>query len=149
MKIILIARLKGLGAPGDVLCVKPGFARNYLIPYNFALPANDANLRNLSTMKESAKQKDIDAIKIANKNKDNLLSFLPLVVYRQASPEGKLFGSVLSSHILAVLDSKGIKIPKKSISFPSVIKSLGSHSVSIEFHPDVVLDFEIEVQKES
>ena len=148
MKVILNSVFKKLGAPGDIVDVKPGFARNYLLPLDFAVPATNENLSKLDLMKAAAEKAEVEKIKKAKVDKDRLLSILPVVIYRVASADGKLFGSVNSKDISSFFKDKGININRRSIVIPSLVKSLGHHDVIVEFHSEVKAEFTVEVVKQ-
>ena len=131
MKIILKQSIDSLGGEGDILEVKSGYARNYLIPKGWAKQATKVNI--------AATKKEIDARqKKEAKTRDNLealgkqLDKLSLKFVLKAGEEGKLFGSVTSQMIADEIKSKGYDIDKKSIEIPEPIKNEGNHFVNIK-----------------
>ena len=136
MKVILIQDVDRLGKAGQVLSVKDGYARNYLIPNNKAKEATTGNMKWLDVLKkkESAEEaKRLEAARaIANR-----ISSLSLTISVQAGEEEKLFGSVTSDVIADALKEEGLEIDKKDIILEEPIKKLGVYQVAIKVHPEV------------
>jgi len=148
MKVILLDDVAKLGRRGEVRDVSDGYARNFLIPKKLALSASTGNLNNLEHIK---KQQDAKAGRI----KDDAealrakIEALSLDERRQASEEGKLFGSVTSQDIAEFLAKHGVKIERRRISLDEPIKSLGETSVPIRIHPDVVAHLKVTVARDA
>jgi len=136
MKVILAKDVEGWGTIGDIIEVKRGFARNYLIPKGLAYEATDSNirmvreiLRQKSRKLEREKQK---ALEIAQK-----LKGLEIEIKRPVGTTGKLYGSVTTADIAEALKEKGIEIDKKKIMLRSPIRSIGAYNITIRLHPEV------------
>jgi large subunit ribosomal protein L9 len=136
MKIILKEEVQNLGAMGSVVKVKPGYARNFLIPQGMADIANQKNVAAFEhelRIIESRKAKLVDAAKsVAEKVEAAELSFIA-----KSGEEGKLFGSITSMDIADALAEKGIEIEKKKISIAEPIKRLGEHSVVVSMGHEI------------
>ena len=131
MKIILKNSVETLGGAGDIINVKAGYARNFLIPRGFADLATDKNIVRLK--KDLEKQAELDAIDISNLEAlKEQLNKLTLKFELKAGEEGKLFGSVTSQMIADEITAKGYEIDKKTIEIPEPIKHEGSHFVNIK-----------------
>lgn len=136
MKIILNQNVENLGSVGDVVSVRPGYGRNYLIPRGFAVSATDSNVR----LVEKAKSKEISeererrsaAEKIAEK-----IRSLTVTQEMAAGDEGKLFGSVTPTDVQKLLEKEGVEVDKKDIRIPASIRRVGTHSVEIRCHTTV------------
>lgn len=136
MEIILLERVARLGDMGDVVTVKNGFARNYLIPQNKALRATAANKTEFEARKgEIAKQNDArkaDASAFAKKIEGTIVELV-----RQASDDGRLYGSVTVRDIGAALTDKGFEIPRQNLLLERTIKEVGSYEVKVMPHPEI------------
>jgi large subunit ribosomal protein L9 len=144
MKVILLDDVSKVGRRGDVREVSDGYARNFLIPKKLALSATAGNLTNLEHIK---KQQDAKAGRIKD-DAESLRRRIEALAYeerRQASEEGKLFGSVTSQDIADFLGAQGIKLERRRISLDEPIKTLGETSVGIRIHPDVTAQLKVTV----
>ena len=147
MKVILMDDVPSLGRRGEVRDVSDGYARNFLLPQKLALNATPANLKNLEQIK---KQQDAKADRIKT-DAESLRAKIEALVYeerRQASEEGKLFGSVTPQDVADFLGARGIPMDRKRITLEEPIKALGEHSVSMRLHPDVVAQLRVNVVRE-
>lgn len=136
MKIILRENLENLGEIGDVVEVKNGYARNYLIPRKLAYEANTRNLNQLEAQKKQLDRK-IEKDKLnAEKLRDGLEK-VSLTIQMKVGEDGKLFGSVTTQMIADDLKDKGFDIDRKKIVIPEPIKALGIYTVEMKLHKDV------------
>jgi large subunit ribosomal protein L9 len=144
MNIILTENVEGLGKIGDQLVVKPGYARNYLVPQGFAVMANLKNLKELEHNKRQLAHKVQKQIQDAEllKAKIEKINF---VFALRAGEEGKLFGSVTSLDIATKLADQGIEIDRKKIVLDDHIKTLGEHAVSIKLTAGIVATINVVV----
>jgi large subunit ribosomal protein L9 len=148
MKVILLDDVAKLGRRGDVRDVSDGYARNFLIPKKLALSATSGNLNNLDHIK---KQQDAKAGRIKS-DAEALKARIEALSYeerRQASEEGKLFGSVTSQDIAEYLETRGLKIERRRIHLDEPIKTLGETRVSIRIHPEVTAELPVSVVRSS
>ena len=146
MEVILLERVEKLGAIGDVVKVKDGFARNYLLPNKKALRANEANRKvfeaNRAKIEEDNASRRTDAEK-ASKDIDGKT----VQLIRQASNTGQLYGSVSARDIVELLDAEGAKVTKSQVVLDRPIKTLGVHEVKIALHPEVQVKVKVNVAR--
>ncbi len=145
MKIVLLQSVRGLGDPGDIVNVKSGYARNYLIPQDMAIYATKNNI--IQIEKRIEKAKEIEAARIEKlKVVAEKLNKLSLKFELQSGEEDKLFGSVTNQMISEQLLEKGYTVERKDIIIKEPIKTLGSHYVNIYLHKDVDAKVKIKVK---
>ncbi|PYM20354.1 MAG: 50S ribosomal protein L9 [Candidatus Rokuibacteriota bacterium] len=144
MKIILLDDVAKVGRRGEVRDVSDGYARNFLIPKKLALSASAGNMKNIEHIKQQAHAK-ADRVKDDAEAMRQRIETLALEERRQASEEGKLFGSVTSQDIAEFLDKHGIKVERRRIHLDEPIKTLGETSVPIRLHQDVTAQFKVSV----
>lgn len=139
MEIILLERVEKLGQMGEVVSVKPGFARNYLLPQKKALRATKANLEQFEGQKAQLEAENLErkgeAEKVAEK-----MEGLSVIIIRQAGESGQLYGSVSGRDIAEAVGEAGFTVDRKQVSMTAVIKSLGMHTVKVVLHPEVSVD---------
>ncbi len=133
MDIILTENVKGLGTIGEVVKVKPGYGRNYLVPQGLAVEAND---RNINEMEHHKRQLTHKAEKLSKEAADvkARIEAIECSFVHKASEEGKLFGSVTSMEIAEALAAKGVEIDRRKIILDQPIKDLGEHEVEIKLN---------------
>jgi large subunit ribosomal protein L9 len=147
MKVILLDDVTKVGRRGEVREVSDGYARNFLIPKKLALSATQGNLKNLEHIKQQAEAK-ADRVK---SDAEGLRAQIEALVYeerRQASEEGKLFGSVTAQDIVDFLGARGVKVDRRRLTLDEPIKALGEFSVSMRLHPDVTAQLRVNVVRE-
>ena len=146
MDVILLERVEKLGAIGDVVTVKNGFARNYLLPNKKALRANEANRKvfeaNRAKIEEDNASRRTDAEKSAKDVDGKTVQLI-----RQASNTGQLYGSVSARDIVELLDAEGAKVTKSQVVLDRPIKALGIHEVKIALHPEVSVTVKVNVAR--
>jgi len=147
MKIILRQDVQNLGAAGEIVKVKPGYARNFLLPKGMALQATDANMRRYESEKKQLSWK-IEQEKRKAEELAKLLENVSCTITVQVGEEDKLFGSVTSQNIAEALETQGHKIDKRKILLDEPIKSLGIYSVPIKLHSEVEAKVKVWVVKE-
>ncbi|WP_029551109.1 50S ribosomal protein L9 [Thermocrinis jamiesonii] len=145
MKVVLLRELEGYGNMGDVINVKDGFARNYLIPKGIALPATESNLRHVKSiisqkLRKLQKEKE-KALALAKK-----LEGFMLEIKHPVGEKGKLYGSVTSAEIAKALSEKGFEIDRKKIILSKPIREVGIYTVQIKLHPEVEVQIKVDVQ---
>ena len=131
MQVILTQQIEALGVAGDVVTVKPGYARNYLLPKGLAVPATKGSLKHYEHLKKSILARHDKAVTDAE-GQATAFDGVVLEFLRRAGSEGKLFGSVTSMDIQRELAEKGYEIDRRRISLGGPIKALGDHEVSIK-----------------
>lgn len=147
MQVILRERLDNLGEPGDVVDVKPGYARNYLIPQGYAYEATDANVRRIEAEREQREQREAATVADA-RTRAASLEGLSLTFHARAGQEGKLFGSIGSADIADRLAEQGIEIDRRQVVLDEPIKALGVTSVPIRLHAEVQPEVKVWVIQE-
>ena len=136
MEVILLERIEKLGQMGDVVKVKDGFARNFLLPQKKALRASENNLAFFEKEKVVLEAKNLEQKQEAESILEKLDN-LNLTILRQAGETGQLYGSVSTTDIKKALDEKGFIVEKNQIKLDKPIKELGVHSTNIRLHPEV------------
>ena len=147
MKIILLDDVAKVGRRGEVRDVSDGFARNFLIPKKLALSASAGNLKNLEHIKQQQDSK-AQRIKGVAEGLQQRIEALTYEERRQASEEGKLFGSVTSQDLVDFLEGHGIKIERRRVHLDEPIKTLGETTVPIRLHGDVTAQLKVSVVRE-
>ena len=146
MEVILLERVEKLGQMGDVVSVKPGFARNYLLPQKKALRATEANKTAFDVQKaqleaENLKRKS-EAEAVAGK-----MEGLKVAMIRQAGESGQLYGSVNARDISAGVTDAGFTVNRSQVSLDNPIKTLGLFTVKVALHPEVIVDVTVNVAR--
>ncbi len=136
MQVILRDRIENLGDAGDVVDVKPGYGRNYLIPKGLAYEASPANVRRMEAERAAQGRKEAETMGEARKQA-GALEGVSLTFNARAGQEGKLFGSITNGDIADKLAEQGIQIDRRQIELDETIKSLGVHSVPVRLHSQV------------
>lgn len=136
MDIILLQRIEKLGTIGDVVTVKDGYARNFLLPNKKALRANEANRKVFEANRERLEEENAERRAEAEKAGEKI-DGTEIVLIRASSNSGQLYGSVNVRDIVAGLEEKGHEIDKKQVIMGNPIKTLGMHEVRIDLHPEV------------
>lgn len=136
MDVILLERIGKLGGIGDVVSVKPGFARNYLIPTGRALRANDINRKRFEAEKDAIEARNAER-KSEAEAIFNELDGRSFVAVRSAGETGQLYGSVAARDVVEILAAEGIRAPRNQINLKQPIKAIGLHPVGIQLHPEV------------
>ncbi|MCL6740750.1 50S ribosomal protein L9 [Sphingomonas sp. RB56-2] len=146
MEVILLERVEKLGQIGDIVNVKNGFARNYLLPNKKALRANDANKKvfeaNRAKIEADNATRRIDAEKASKDVEGKTVQLI-----RQASNVGALYGSVSARDIVEALEAEGAKVSKSQIVLDRPIKSIGMHEVKVALHPEVAVAIKVNVAR--
>jgi len=148
MRVILQDNVDPLGIMGDVVAVKDGYARNYLIPQGKAVPATPGELKRFENRRKKIAAERSKALEESQMLAANLKG---LAVTRtvKVGDEGRLFGSVGVSEIVVLLKEKGYTFEKKQILLPEPIKAVGSYVVPVRIHPEVTTEIHVNVVKEA
>ena len=148
MKVILLDKIIRLGDIGDVVNVKSGFARNFLIPQKKALFANDENIKIVEAKKAELAAESED-LKVKAQAAADLVSGKEIVIKVSVSEEGTMYGSIGTREIEEACQQADIQIDKSQIQLPEgPIKEIGEHSVSISFHQEVSTEIIVKVESE-
>ena len=146
MQVILLERVAKLGQMGDVVDVKSGFARNFLLPQGKALSASQANIDNFEAQKAQLEARNLETKKEAEALAAKL-DGQQFVVIRSASDAGALYGSVTPRDAADVTTEAGFTVDKKQVALKAPIKDLGLHSVHVVLHPEVEVEIELNVAR--
>jgi large subunit ribosomal protein L9 len=145
-KVLLQADVDNLGSGGEVVKVRPGFARNFLLPRGLAVPATAGNLARVEDLKKAAaarKAADVAAAHELAKKLENAT----VKIARSAGDEGKMFGSVTSKDIAEAFEKTGVAFERKNLQLAEPIKTLGTFEVPLKLHGSVTVTLKVEVVK--
>ena len=145
MKLILTQDVTGLGGPGDVVEVKDGYGRNYLLPRGLAIAWTRGGEKQVTQIKRAQKVREVRDLSHANEIKQ-ALEALTITMSAHAGDTGRLFGSVTSADVAdAVKAAGGPVVDKRKVVLAAPIKTVGKHSATVEVHPDVTAKLTLEV----
>ncbi|WP_299882154.1 50S ribosomal protein L9 [uncultured Sulfitobacter sp.] len=146
MQVILLQRVAKLGQMGEVVDVKPGFARNYLLPQGKALSASKANIEAFEGRKAQLEAQNLETKKEADKMADTL-NGQQFIVIRSASDAGALYGSVTTRDAADAATEAGFTVDRKQVVLTAPIKELGLHDVAVVLHPEVEATIQLNVAR--
>jgi len=147
-EVLLLKPVQNLGAEGDAVTVKAGFARNYLLPRKIATPMNQSNRRYIDSLNHRRAQREHEELTEAERLAANLKKSA-IAIAVKTGEAGKMFGSVTAANIVDRLKEEGVEIQRKQLSLSSPIKELGQHTLEVKLHADVRAKFSIEVVSEN
>ncbi|HRK95386.1 MAG TPA: 50S ribosomal protein L9 [Rhodospirillales bacterium] len=146
MQVILLERVEHLGQMGEVVKVRPGYARNYLIPQRKAAPATEENRKRFEAQRAQLEARNLErrqeAEAVAAK-----LDGLSVTLIRQAGDSGQLYGSATAADIAAAVTDAGFSVGRSQIRLNQPIKALGLHTVSVSLHPEVIVSVQVNVAR--
>lgn len=146
MKIILTQEITGLGTPGDVVEVKDGYGRNYLLPQGFAIRWTRGAEKQVGTIKRARGAREIRDLGQATEVKGQLES-LSVKLSVRAGDGGRLYGSVTTAEVVdAVRKAGGPALDRRRVELPGHVKSVGDYKVRVKLHPEVAANFTLQVQ---
>lgn len=148
MQVILLERVAKLGQMGDVVDVKAGYARNYLLPQKKALTASDANIKDFEAQKAQLEARNLETRAEAEALAERL-NGQQFVVIRQASDSGYLYGSVTTRDAAEAATADGFSVDRKQVALQAPIKELGLHAVTVKLHPEVDAEIVLNVARSS
>ncbi len=146
MQVILLERIASLGQMGDVVDVKPGFARNFLLPQKKALRATDENLKVFEQQRADLEARNLER-KSEAEGVASRMEGLRIIMVRQAGDSGQLYGSVSPRDIAGQLNEDGISIDGRQVLLERPIKTLGIHQVRVSLHPEVTVALDVNVAR--
>jgi len=146
MEVILLERIEKLGTIGDVVKVKNGYARNFLLPRGKALRANDANRKVFDANREKIEAQNAERRTDAEKDSKKV-DGLKIQLIRQASNTGQLYGSVSARDLAEAMEAAGHKVAKHQIVLDRPIKAIGLHDVRVSLHPEVSVTIHVNVAR--
>jgi large subunit ribosomal protein L9 len=145
MKIILTQEVNGLGSPGDIVEVKDGYGRNYLLPQGFAIKWTRGAEKQVAVIKRARSAREIRDLGHATEVK-NRLEALSVKLAVRAGDSGRLYGSVTPTEIVgAVKSAGGPELDRRRVQLPGAVKSVGDYKVQVKLHPDVTATFTLSV----
>ena len=148
MQVILIKDVDNLGAANEMVTVRPGYARNYLIPQKYAIEASGSNKKVLEERQKQLKKREEKLMAEINKVRE-VFSSSPLKIGAKTGTSGKIFGSVTSIQLVrAIREQKGYEIDRRRISILDEVKEVGTYKAQIDFGKDNLVDVEFEVAGE-
>ncbi len=146
MKVILLERVERLGVIGDVVVVKDGFARNFLLPRSKALRANNANLKVFEAQRGQIETRNAEA-KVAAEQQGGDLEGQSYVMIRQAGESGQLYGSVSGRDVAEAVQADGGKVDRSQVVLDKPIKTLGLHEVKVRLHAEVTVTIKVNIAR--
>ena len=146
MKLILLERVEGWGALGDVVTVKDGFARNFLLPRNKALRATKANEKVFDAQRAEIEARNLKTKEVASKAGEKL-DGTSYILIRQAGESGQLYGSVSGRDVADAIHADGGKVERSAVVLDKPIKTLGMHEVKIRLHPEVTVAITLNIAR--
>lgn len=149
MQVILMEKLANLGNLGDVVKVKDGYARNYLIPHGKAKRATEANLKAFETRRADLEKAQADLL-VKAQERGAKLDGLMLQITQKAGVDGRLFGSVTNYDIVEALQKQGFEVERAQVRMPAgPLKQVGDYDIAVALHTDVVVHIKISVLGET
>lgn len=145
MEVILLKKVDNLGVKNDIVKVKPGYGRNYLIPQGMAIVANTSNVKHIEEIKKQQSAKLKKQLEELRATVDSLAN-KTIKIGAKAGSNGKLFGSVTSIQIAeAIKNQTGTEVERRKVSLYEEVKTLGTYKAKVEFHKEVIADVTFEV----
>ena len=148
MKLILREDVDNLGKGGDLVDVKPGYGRNFLLPRGLAVAANPKNVRELDHQKKIAEAKAAK-LKASAQAVAKRLADTPVTLKRKVGEQDKLYGSVTALDIVEALAARGLQLDRRTIDLPEPIKTVGDFEVAVKLHREVVGTAKVKVEPEA
>lgn len=145
MRLILTQEVGGLGSPGDVIEVKDGYGRNYLLPQGFAMKATKGAEKQIETLQRTRAAREVATLEEA-RSVAGQLGALAVTLKARAGDNGRLFGSVTTTDIVdAVSAAGGPELDRRRVELHGSIKSIGKHTVTVRIHPEVAAEVSLDV----
>lgn len=145
MKVVLTQEVRGLGGPGDLVDVADGYARNFLFPRRFGIPASKGAMKQVEEIRRTRELREIRDREKAEEM-GRVLAGLDIKIPAKSGSGGRLFGQVTSEAVAAaIVRAGGPKIDRKRLHFDGPVKSLGAHPVRLRLHPEVEAEFRVEI----
>jgi large subunit ribosomal protein L9 len=147
-QVLLLQPITGLGAEGDTVTVKAGYARNFLLPRKMALPITQANKKHVESLlkaREAREQKEFEDARSLSERVEKT----SIAIAVKTGEGGKMFGAVTANDLLERLKEEGIELSKKQLLLAAPIKELGSHTATVKLHADIETELKFEVVSEN
>ena len=147
-QVLLLKPVEGLGAEGDTVTVRSGYARNFLLPRKIALPVTQANKKQMEALlkaREAREQQELESARgLAQR-----IEAITIAIAVKTGEGGKMFGAVTANDLLTRLKEEGVELAKKQLRLPAPVKELGSHLANVKLHGDVEAELKFEVVSEN
>ena len=147
-KVLLLTRIEGLGAEGEEVSVKPGYARNYLFPRKLAVPLTRANRKQIEALQARREEREAKELEEARELATKLEG-LNIGIAVKTGETGKMFGAVTANDLYEKVTEAGVEVDKKVINLPSPVKELGQHTTDVKLHPEVTATLKFEIVSEN
>lgn len=147
MKVILLEDVRGVGTAGAVATVADGYAHNLLLPRKLAIPATEANMRDLERQREMIHRRRVQQAKTAETLGEKIAG-ITVTLQAKAGEGGRLYGSITNANVAEALAKQGVEVDRRHITFPFPIKTVGEHEAKIHLHRDVEATVKLEVVPE-
>lgn len=147
-QVLLLQPINGLGAEGDTVTVRAGYARNFLLPRKLALPITQANKKHVESLlkaREAREQKEFEDARTLSERVEKT----SIAIAVKTGEGGKMFGAVTANDLIERLKEEGIELTKKQLGLPQPIKELGSHVAAVKLHADIETELKFEVVSEN
>jgi large subunit ribosomal protein L9 len=147
-QVLLLQPINGLGAEGDTVTVKAGYARNFLLPRKLALPITQANKKHVESLlkaREAREQKEFEDSRTLSQR----IEKTSIAIAVKTGEGGKMFGAVTANDLIERLKEEGIELTKKQMQLAAPIKELGSHTANVKIHTDIETELKFEVVSEN
>lgn len=147
-QVLLLQPISGLGAEGDTVTVRAGYARNFLLPRKLALPITQANKKYVDSLlkaREVREQKEFEEARALSEK----IEKASIAIAVKTGERGKMYGAVTANDLIQRLKEEGIEVGRKQLGLPHPIKELGSHTTEVKLHPDLKTELRFEVVSEN
>ena len=147
-QVLLLQPIQGLGAEGDTVTVRAGYARNFLLPRKIALPITHANKKQMESLLKAREAREVQELDAARELAAKI-SDTTIAVAVKTGEGGKMYGAVTANDLIIRLKEEGIELIKKQISLPAPVKDLGSHTVAVKLNSEISSELKFEVVSEN
>ena len=147
-QVLLLQPIKGLGAEGDTVTVRAGYARNFLLPRKIALPITHANKKQMESLLKAREAREVQELDAARELAAKI-SDTTIAVAVKTGEGGKMYGAVTANDLIIRLKEEGIELVKKQLSLPAPVKDLGTHSVAVKLNSEISSELKFEVVSEN
>ena len=148
MEVILLERVANLGNLGDRVTVRSGYGRNFLVPGNKAVPANEANIAEFESRRAELEKAAAEVLAAAQSRAEAIAAVGSITIKANAGDEGKLFGSIGVTDIVDAASAAGIEVERREVSLPEAIRNVGEFEVSFQLHSDVAQTIKLTIEAE-
>ena len=147
-QVLLLQPIQGLGAEGDTVTVRAGYARNFLLPRKIALPITHANKKQMESLLKAREAREVQELNAARELAAKI-SDTTIAVAVKTGEGGKMYGAVTANDLIIRLKEEGIELVKKQLSLPAPVKDLGTHSIAVKLNSEVSSELKFEVVSEN